>query len=106
MSGTFSFRSFDRVPELVYIVHMKYVTASEARKDWFRLLDEVAAGEVVALERKGQRIVLRREGHRARKASVPDYSRLISIKGRDSPERWTWTWSPQKGLVLKGRGRR
>jgi hypothetical protein len=40
---------------------MKRVTATEARKQWFRLLDEVAAGEVVVLERKGRQLVLRCE---------------------------------------------
>ena len=85
---------------------MKHVTVSEARRNWFRLLDEVAAGEVVALERKGQRIVLRREGSAARKSFVPDYSRLISVKGPDAAERWTWSWSPKKGLVSKVARRR
>ena len=40
---------------------MKRLTASEVRKNWFRVLDEVAAGEGVVLERKGQWLVLRRE---------------------------------------------
>ena len=31
---------------------MKRLTASEVRKNWFRVLDEVAAGEGVVLERK------------------------------------------------------
>ncbi|MCY4389867.1 MAG: hypothetical protein OXC18_22450 [Desulfurellaceae bacterium] len=37
---------------------MKKLTASEARKNWFQVLDEVAAGEVVVLERKGEMILL------------------------------------------------
>ena len=37
---------------------MKKLTASEARKNWFQVLDEVAAGEVVVLERKGKMILL------------------------------------------------
>ena len=41
---------------------MKKVTASEARKRWFRLLDDAASGEVIVVERKGRRLVLRREG--------------------------------------------
>ena len=40
---------------------MKKVTASEARKHWFRILDDAAHGEVIVLERKGRRLVLRRE---------------------------------------------
>jgi antitoxin (DNA-binding transcriptional repressor) of toxin-antitoxin stability system len=30
---------------------MKQVTASEARKNWFRLLDEALDGEVIAVQR-------------------------------------------------------
>jgi len=40
---------------------MKKVTASEARRQWFRLLDEAAQGEVIVLQRRGRRLVLRRE---------------------------------------------
>jgi hypothetical protein len=41
------------VARQLYIVRMKRVTASEARRNWFRLLDEVAAGAVVVIERGG-----------------------------------------------------
>ena len=47
---------------------MKRLTASEVRKNWFRVLDEVAAGEVVVLERKGQWLVLRREDKKVTKS--------------------------------------
>ncbi len=57
----------------LYIVHMKRVTASEARKSWFRLLDDVAAGEVVVIERKGRRIVLRGESPLPADSDLPDY---------------------------------
>jgi hypothetical protein len=70
---------------------MKRVTASEARKNWFRLLDEVAAGEVVVLERKGRRLVLRLE-EPPEKRPVPDYSQLIQVVG-DELEDWTWEWT-------------
>jgi antitoxin (DNA-binding transcriptional repressor) of toxin-antitoxin stability system len=72
---------------------MKRVTASEARKNWFRLLDEVAAGEVVVIERNGRRVVLRREPA-ARKASpdLPDYSQLLRAPNADEADRWSWEW--------------
>ena len=89
----------------MHIVHMKRVTASQARRDWFRLLDEVAAGEVVALERKGQRIVIRRDSARAR-ASVPDYSRLIRARQAGDADRWSWTWSRGGQLKIEERRRR
>lgn len=80
---------------------MKRVTASEARKHWFRLLDEVATGEVVVLERKGKRLVLRREdGGRApagRQSSA--YRRLLRVPDADHADRWTWAWEADgKGL--------
>ncbi len=40
---------------------VKKIAASEARKQWFRLLDEAAGGETIVLERHGRRLVLRRE---------------------------------------------
>ena len=89
----------------MYIVHMKRVTPSQARREWFRLLDEVLSGEVVVLERKGQRIVLRRESVR-RGTSPPDYSSLIRVTGNDDADRWKWTWSPGDQLKLKERKKR
>lgn len=78
----------------MYIVHMKRVTPTQARRHWFRLLDEVAAGEVVLIERKGQRIVLRREeGLRPGAApSCEDYSRLLTVPELDRAETWGWEW--------------
>ena len=59
---------------------MKKVTATEARKRWFRLLDEVAAGEVVMLQRRGRRLVLRREeGPRRRGTATGTYHRLLQV---------------------------
>lgn len=75
----------------LYVVHMKRVTASEARKNWFRLLDEVAAGGVVSIDRGGVRVVLRRES-RDEAASVPDYSELISGGDLSDAHKWSWEW--------------
>ena len=73
---------------------MKRVTASDARSDFFRLLDEVAAGEVVIIERNGRRVVLRREAGRAKDGAedIPDYSRLLQAPKADGADRWTWEW--------------
>jgi len=76
---------------------MKSVTASEARKNWFKLLDEVAAGEVVAIRRNGKRIILSAE--KPRKKAVPDYKRLFVGDDLDNADKWAWDWSPEKGLV-------
>ena len=78
----------------MYVVHMKRITASEARKQWFCLLDEVVAGEVVVLERKGRRIVLRREDAQAGKKEPPeiDYRTLLRLPEADHADEWTWEW--------------
>jgi antitoxin (DNA-binding transcriptional repressor) of toxin-antitoxin stability system len=73
---------------------MKRVTVSEARKQWFRLLDEVAAGEVVVLERKGRRLVLRREDAKSERVEhkLPDYSRLLRVPQAELADQWGWDW--------------
>lgn len=82
---------------------MKRVTASEARRSWFRLLDEVAGGAVVVIERAGRRIVLRREDE-APNADAPDYSSLIEVPSIEDADRWGWEWSPDaSGLELHER---
>jgi hypothetical protein len=69
---------------------MKRVTATEARKNWFRLLDEVAEGEVVLIEREGARLILKlaeREEPR-----LPDYEGLIGGPDIDELDQWGWEW--------------
>ena len=88
----------------MYNVHMKRLTASQARRNWFRLLDEIAAGEVVVIERKGRRIVLRREQENAeaRTEASPDYSALLRVPDAERADRWGWVWSgPDGDLVLE-----
>jgi hypothetical protein len=72
---------------------MKRVTASEARKNWFRLLDEVAAGAVVCIERAGRRIVLRREPEGSDAQEPPDYTGILEVPNVDDADRWGWRWS-------------
>jgi hypothetical protein len=79
---------------------MKTVTASEARRQWFRLLDEAAQGEVIVLQRKGRRLVLRREEvSRARATSHSAYRRLLRVPRPDQADRWSWEWRPKAGLT-------
>ena len=86
----------------MYIVHMKRVTASDARKNWFRLLDEVAAGEVVCIERGGQRIVLQRETESPPAAPLPDYSSLVKAPRASEADRWRWHWGgPEQDLQVE-----
>ncbi|HUP20546.1 MAG TPA: hypothetical protein VM778_11405 [Gemmatimonadota bacterium] len=78
---------------------MKRVTASEARRNWFRLLDEIVAGQVVVVERKGWRIVLRREARPEGDAlETPDYGGLIRAPDVEDADRWSWEWSDEEEL--------
>ena len=88
-----------RVP--VYSVHMKSVTPTEARKNWFRLLDEVASGEVVEIRRGASRIVLRCEPLPEEPCSAPDYSLLITAPDVEQADQWGWDWNDD-GLVSTG----
>ena len=79
------------------------MTASEARRNWFRVLDRVAAGEIVVIERGGRRIVLRREEDR--ESEVPDYSQVIRPRTDvDRADEWSWEWREGEGLSPAGDG--
>jgi len=79
---------------------MKRVTASEARRNWFRILDEVAAGEVVVVERNGRAIQLTRAPKADRVREVPDYSSVVQAAvDAEHAERWGWDWSERDGEV-------
>ncbi len=75
---------------------MKHVTASEARKNWFKLLDEAAKGEAIAIQRNGRTLILREE---KRKRPKPSYKGLIKGKDLESADTWGWEWSESKGLT-------
>lgn len=82
---------------------MKRVTASEARRLWFRLLDEVLDGEVVAITRRGRRIVIRREDPlEAAEQPLPDYDAILRIRDADAADTWRWDWpGPEQDLTLR-----
>ena len=85
----------------MYVVHMKKVTASEARRHWFRLLDEAVQGEVIVLQRNGHRLVLRREDIRKVSAASkrPAYRRLLRVPHAEQADRWTWEWKGEGRLT-------
>ena len=78
---------------------MKRVTASEARRNWFRLLDEVAAGAVVVIERAGRRVLLQLDPADAASPEVPDYTDLIRAPDAEHADGWGWTWEPDAPLL-------
>jgi hypothetical protein len=69
---------------------MKSVTASEARKNWFTLLDEAAAGKTIVIDRNGKRLILRSETSRSK---PPSYHGLIGGKGLNEADQWSWDWT-------------
>ena len=77
----------------MYTVHMKRINATEARKNWFRLLDEVVEGEVVLIERGGARLVLKLVDQGEPAEKIPDYRALIRVKDADEADRWGWEWN-------------
>ena len=86
----------------MYSVHMKQVTATDARKNWFRLLDEVAGGEVVVLERGAERIVLRREARKPAKVRIPSYAGLLRAPEAERADEWSWEWRAPGRLMPVG----
>lgn len=76
---------------------MRRVTASDARKNWFRILDDVAAGDVVVVERGDRRILIQREETTVTDEPVPDYTGLLSAPESGRAERWGWEWSQSGG---------
>jgi antitoxin (DNA-binding transcriptional repressor) of toxin-antitoxin stability system len=88
----------------MYIVHMKRVTASDARRNWFRLLDEVAAGAVVSIERGGRTLVLQRAPAAEGRGDIPDYSRLIRATDAEKADSWSWDWQEPGGDLEPAKG--
>lgn len=76
----------------MYTVHMKRMTATDARKNWFRLLDEVIEGEVVLIERGGARLLLKLVDQGEPAERIPDYRALIQVKDVDEADQWGWEW--------------
>ena len=81
---------------------MKRITASAARRNWFRLLDEVVQGEKIVIERRGRRIVVLCEDLEEADPNkgTPDYSILLQVPDADEADRWSWNWL-EDGLELQ-----
>jgi antitoxin (DNA-binding transcriptional repressor) of toxin-antitoxin stability system len=71
---------------------MKRITATDARKNWFRLLDEVVEGEVVLIERDGAKLVLKLVEQAEPVTQAPDYRGLIRVPDIDEADQWGWEW--------------
>lgn len=83
---------------------MKQIAASQARKEWFRLLDEVLAGEVVVIPRRGRKVVLRRYEADEIAEPPPQYGALLAVPDADRADEWGWEWEEAEGeLVPRGK---
>ena len=80
---------------------MKRITASQARKNWFRILDEVVAGETIAIDRKGRRVLIRLEEADVDTAQdiSNDYSDVLAVADADRADTWSWKWDAEAGAV-------
>lgn len=89
----------------MYSVHMKSLSATEARRNWFRLLDEIVAGEVVVIERGGSLVEPRRREARRAPKVVADYSDIVRVADLDEADRWRWEWqAPGQALEPRSDG--
>ena len=78
---------------------------TEARKNWFTLLDEAAKGEVIAIQRNDKKLILRLEKS---KKAIPDYKKSINCPDADDADLWGWEWKGPGKLVpvIRRRSRR
>ncbi len=82
----------------MYVVHMRTITATEARKSWFRLLDAAVDGEVVVIDRNGVRVELRRAATEAEEGwEPPDYGRVLRVAEAERADEWGWEWDAASG---------
>jgi antitoxin (DNA-binding transcriptional repressor) of toxin-antitoxin stability system len=90
---------------------MGRVTATEARRNLFQLLDQALEGKAVIIERNGRSIVLKAHPARRvpRKHSAAAYRKALgedATRWIDEVESWTWEWrGPGKPMKLVQRKR-
>ena len=83
-------------------IFMKQLSATEARRNFFHLLDEAARGHPVFIEKRGVVIRMTRERKSDRKSfSGFDYKPYFKGETLDDADRWSWDWNPEKGMTLK-----
>lgn len=85
----------------VYNVHVTRLTASEARRRFFHLLDAIERGEDVCIERKGVRfrVVLEESTHQEAQARPLIVHDSALLEGE-------WTWEPDETGDLRFGARR
>ena len=88
-------------------IKVKFVTSTEARRNFFKLLDRAARGESVVIERGGVPLkIVRATGPKFSKKGLchPDYSTSLR-SAVDQADQWGWEWGPSGNLEpSKGRG--
>ena len=87
---------------------MRSISATEARKNFFRLLDTAVKGEPVVITRHGVALELVRSLPKkkgSRKSASLNYKQAI-IGPLASADKWGWEWSSEQELNFKGTDRR
>ncbi len=76
---------------------MKHYSATEARKNFFSLLDDALDGNKVYIEREGQVLELTPKKKKVKKLSYKKF--FLSSPTVDDADTWGWGWTPDKGLT-------
>ncbi|MEE2775715.1 MAG: type II toxin-antitoxin system prevent-host-death family antitoxin [Acidobacteriota bacterium] len=87
----------------MYTVRMVRVTATEARRRLFKLMDAVERGEEVTLERRGVRFRLALEAHGPSPEIPSSPLRILDPDLLDGE--WTWQTGEDGELVFRSRRR-
>ncbi|MBX7147481.1 type II toxin-antitoxin system Phd/YefM family antitoxin [bacterium] len=75
---------------------MKHYSATEARKNFFSLLDDALEGNKVYIEREGHVLELLPKKKKTKKLSYKKF--FLSSPSVDDADTWGWEWKPDSGL--------
>ena len=65
-------------------------------------MDEAANGEVIAIQRKDKKLILKLQ---TKKQNVPSYKGLIDFPDADEADTWGWEWKGSGKTVPKIKSR-
>lgn len=93
-------KALDCGATVLYTVHMTRVSATEARKRLFKLLDAAERGETVVLERKGVRFRIAVEPMSEAAPREAEDALIEILDPTILSGEWTWEWEPDGALTL------
>jgi len=86
--------------KIVYTVHMKHFCATNARYNFFKIIDTAASGEPVIIERNGISLELRKLSPRKKASKKISYKGLIK-GGLDNADCWSWKFDKSGNLKFR-----